>query len=209
MAKTLIVDYGAGNLRSVLNSLKHVGAGDDVALTSDPDAIKSADRVILPGVGAFHECKRGLTALDGMIEALGAHKDAGKPFLGICVGMQLLVEEGDEHGIATKGLGWIKGKIERISPQNRDAKIPHMGWNTLNVTQNHPILSEVDGQDVYFVHSYSAQGTPAEQVYATTDYYGSITAAIGHENVIGVQFHPEKSQNAGLNLLQRFLSWKP
>ncbi len=206
----LVIDYGAGNLRSVLNSVRSVAdTFTSVELCSDPRQIVTADRIILPGVGTYHECMNGLKRLDGMVEALTNFAQSGRPFLGICVGMQLLVDEGEEQGIKTKGLGWIQGQVKQIKPKNTNAKIPHMGWNTLQIESEHPILNSLDGKDVYFVHSYSAQNVLDDNIVSTTDYYGNIVAAIANENIIGLQFHPEKSQQNGLKILSNFLDWNP
>lgn len=207
--KIALVDYGAGNLRSVANALG-VAAGTravEVVTTSDPADVLSADRIVLPGVGAFGQCAAALRALPGMEEALGeaVHKRA-TPFLGICVGMQLMAQRGEEHG-THQGLGWIAGEVIRIKPDDKSLKIPHMGWNKIVPTAHpHPLV--VPGE-AYFVHSYHFCVDHAAHLVATTDYGQRIAAAVGHDNMIGVQFHPEKSQRYGLALLDRFLDWKP
>jgi glutamine amidotransferase len=206
-----IVDYGAGNLRSAEMALA-AAAGDSarVLVTSDPDAMREADRIVLPGVGAFADCKRGLNALPGMVEALDeAVLKAGKPFLGICVGMQLMASVGVEFG-EHKGLDWIKGKVVVLDPADRSLRIPQMGWNNLEFRRAHPVLAETKaGDHAYFVHSYHFVAERPEDVIATADYGGPVTAIIGRDNLLGVQFHPEKSQHVGLSLLKSFLKWIP
>ncbi len=200
--RVALVDYGAGNLQSVRNALKAAGA-DDVIVTADPDAVARADRIVLPGVGAFAHCMSALSAIDGMIEALNAATGpGGKPFLGICVGMQLMAEAGEEHGTFA-GLGWIKGRVISIEPTQPDIKIPHMGWNDVVPARQHPLI---EPGEAYFLHSYAFAGA---DVLATTHHGGEVVAAIGADNRIGVQFHPEKSQKYGLNLLAKFLEWRP
>lgn len=197
----VLVDYGAGNLQSVRNALRAAGA-ENVVVTADPDAVSTADRVVLPGVGAFAHCMMALSAIDGMVEALGtATGTGGKPFLGICVGMQLMAEAGEEHGCHA-GLGWIKGSVCAM-PGNDQIKIPHMGWNEVVPTGDHPLLR---AGEAYFLHSFAFEG---ESVLAMTTHGGRVVAAIGEGNRIGVQFHPEKSQRYGLEFLSRFLDWKP
>lgn len=197
-----LVDYGAGNLQSVRNALKAAGA-ENVNVTADPDEIARADRIVLPGVGAFAHCMGALSAIDGMIDALDAATGGGgKPFLGICVGMQLMAEAGEEHGI-TPGLGWIPGTVRMMAPADPAVKIPHMGWNDVMPEHAHPLI---EAGEAYFLHSYAFEG---QDVLATTGLGGPVTAAIGAGNRIGVQFHPEKSQRYGLSFLSRFLGWKP
>jgi glutamine amidotransferase len=206
-----IVDYGAGNLRSAEKALaKAAGDGARVVVTSDPDAVRKADRIVLPGVGAFADCKRGLDALPGMVDALDeAVIKGGKPFLGICVGMQLMASVGVEFG-EHKGLDWIKGKVVVLDPADRALRIPQMGWNNLEIKRVHPALADTHGGDhAYFVHSYHFVAERPQDVIATVDYGGPVTAIIGRDNLIGVQFHPEKSQHVGLALLARFLKWIP
>jgi len=210
-----IVDYGSGNLRSAAKAferaLSEIGSGDSVLVTGSPDVVAKASRVVLPGVGAFADCKAGLAAVDGMIEALSeAVITLGRPFLGICVGMQLLADWGREHG-DTPGLGWIPGEVVPVLPSDKTLKIPHMGWNNLDFFPNsHPLLEELEPADhAYFVHSYQfACGDPKDQK-ATTDYGGPVTAVIGRGNLVGTQFHPEKSQTVGLKLIANFLNWRP
>lgn len=196
-----LVDYGAGNLQSVRNALKAAGA-KNVIVTADPEAVAKADRVVLPGVGAFAHCMNSLSAIDGMVEALDAVTGSeGRPFLGICVGMQLMAEAGEEHG-RHQGLGWIKGVV-RAMPCTDGVKIPHMGWNDVLPVGDHPLVL---GGEAYFLHSFAFEGSG---VLATTTHGGPVAAAIGEGNRIGVQFHPEKSQRYGLEFLSRFLAWKP
>jgi imidazole glycerol-phosphate synthase subunit HisH len=206
-----IVDYGAGNLRSAEKALAEAANGSArVVVTSDPDAVRKADRIVLPGVGAFADCKRGLDALDGMVEALEeAVLRAGKPFLGICVGMQLMASVGVEFG-EHKGLDWIKGKVVALDPADRSLRVPQMGWNNLELKRDHPALADTKaGDHAYFVHSYHFLTERPADVIATVEYGGPVTAIIGRDNLLGVQFHPEKSQHVGLTLLARFLKWIP
>ena len=211
-----IIDYGSGNLHSAVKALERAsresGAGATIALTSDPDAVRRADRIVLPGVGAFADCRRGLAAVPGMIQALeeAVHVRA-RPFLGICVGMQLLATTGLEHG-SCPGLDWIPGEVAAIEPADPGLKIPHMGWNTLEAAR-HPLLEGIptgaDGWHAYFVHSYGFRAREAKDVLATTDYGGAIPAIVGRDTIVGTQFHPEKSQALGLALLVNFLAWAP
>jgi len=206
-----IVDYGAGNLRSAEKALAEAANGTTrVVVTSDPDAVRKADGIVLPGVGAFADCKRGLDALDGMVEALEeAVLKQGKPFLGICVGMQLMASVGVEFG-EHKGLDWIKGKVVVLDPADRSLRIPQMGWNNLELKRDHPALADTKaGDHAYFVHSYHFLTERPADVIATVGYGGPVTAIIGRDNLLGVQFHPEKSQHVGLTLLARFLKWIP
>lgn len=197
-----LVDYGAGNLQSVRNALKAAGAAD-IRVTSDPDDVRRADRIVLPGVGAFAHCMNALSGIAGMVEALNQSTGPGaKPFLGICVGMQLMAEEGEEHG-SHPGLGWIKGRVRLIEAQDPAIKIPHMGWNDVVPASPHPLI---EAGEAYFLHSFAFEG---ENILATTTHGAPIVAAIGSGNRVGVQFHPEKSQKYGLSLLSRFLEWKP
>ena len=204
-----IIDYGSGNLRSAAKAFEHVG-GHDVLVTARADDVRRADRIVLPGVGAFGDCRRGLLALDGMLDALEEMViRGGRPFLGICVGMQLMATRGLEHG-AHDGFGWIKGDVVAITPDDPALKIPHMGWNNLSVRGAHPLLAGL-GPDphMYFVHSYHLAATQDGEVLATADYGGSITAVVGRDNIVGTQFHPEKSQTLGLRLIENFLNWNP
>ena len=197
-----LIDYQAGNLHSVENALRAAGC-TDLTVTADPEVVRRADRIVLPGVGAFGACAANLRAVPGMVAALEERAlGQGAPFLGICVGMQLLAETGEELGVH-KGLGWIAGSVRRIDPAGSDAKVPHMGWNDVVPTAGHPLI--VSGE-AYFLHSYAFTGNG---VVATTDHAGPVTAAIARDTVLGVQFHPEKSQRYGLALLERFLAWRP
>jgi glutamine amidotransferase len=212
-----IVDYGSGNLHTAAKAFERAahdsGLDQPIVVTRDPDKVASADRVVLPGVGAFADCRRGLNAVDGMVAALeDAVRKQGRPFFGICVGMQLLAERGREYEV-TQGLGWIAGEVDRIKPSDPDLKIPHMGWNTLNVARPHPVLDGLtlgaDGLHAYFVHSFALR--PAEQtdLVAEAEYGGAVTAIVGRDNIFGTQFHPEKSQKLGLALITNFLKWNP
>lgn len=199
-----LIDCGAGNLRSVENAL-HAAGGTDVMVTSDAGVVCAADRIVLPGVGAFAHCMGALVALPGMIEALNDAVIAqARPFLGICVGMQLMADHGLEHG-TTKGLGWIAGRVAEIAPAP-DLKVPHMGWNDVVPATPHPVIAR---GEAYFLHSYAFEADHSTDIAATTDHGGPRVAAIARDNLIGVQFHPEKSQSYGIALLQRFLAWKP
>jgi glutamine amidotransferase len=196
-----LIDYGAGNLQSVRNALKVAGA-ETVIVTADPDAAAKADRIVLPGVGAFAHCMHALSSIDGMVEALDAATGGGgKPFLGICVGMQLMAEAGEEHG-RHEGLGWVKGTV-RLLKGHDTIKIPHMGWNDVVPVGQHPLIR---AGEAYFLHSFAYEG---QDVLATSEHGSPVVAAIGEGNRIGVQFHPEKSQRYGLKFLSRFLEWKP
>lgn len=198
-----LIDYGAGNLHSVHNALKAAGAGD-VHVTADPDVVAKADRIVLPGVGAFAHCMEALSAIDGMVAAMEQRvRVEGTPFLGICVGMQLLADAGVEHG-TTRGLGWISGTVRAIAPA-ADLKIPHMGWNDVVPRQDAPLI---EAGEAYFLHSYHFDATDDADVLATTDHGGRLVAAVGRDNIMGVQFHPEKSQAYGINFLKRFLEWQ-
>lgn len=209
--RTAIIDYGSGNLRSVAKALQHVApAGADVAVVTEAAALAEAERIVLPGVGAFADCMRGLSAVPGLIAALerAVLRDR-KPFLGICVGMQLMLERGHEHGVSA-GLGWIPGEVVPLTPADPSLKVPHMGWNDWRAVTPHPLFSGLaDDAQLYFVHSYHAVCSQAADVLATTDYGGPVVAAIARGNLAGVQFHPEKSQAAGLQILRNFLSWQP
>jgi glutamine amidotransferase len=207
-----IVDYGAGNLRSAEKALAAAARESArVIVTADPEAVRKADRVVLPGVGAFADCKRGLDSLPGMVEALEqVVLKQGKPFLGICVGMQLMASVGVEFG-EHKGLDWIKGTGVVLDPADQALRIPQMGWNNLQLKDvSHPALSATkSGDHAYFVHSYHFVAERPQDVLATVEYGGPVTAIIGRDNLLGVQFHPEKSQQAGLNFLASFLKWNP
>jgi len=197
-----LIDYGAGNLHSVANALKAAGA-EGVAITADADMVARADRIVLPGVGAFGACASALRAVPGMVDALDRRvRGDGVPFLGICVGMQLMADAGEEMG-THPGLGWISGTVSHLTPGDPGVKVPHMGWNDVVPKRAHPLI---EPGEAYFLHSYGFDG---DDVIAATDHGGVVTAAIGRDNMLGVQFHPEKSQRYGLELLRRFLSWQP
>lgn len=214
MPHVALIDYGSGNLRSAEKALSRAasesGAAQDIAVTSDPAVVSRAERIVLPGVGAFGDCMAGVKAIPSMIETLQEMVlKRGVPFLGICVGMQLLADIGREFG-EHKGLGWIGGEVVRIAPSDTSLKIPHMGWNELTPERAHPLLDGIaPAANVYFVHSYEFRARDAKDVIAKTDYGGAITAVIGRDNIAGTQFHPEKSQLVGLKLLANFLIWKP
>jgi glutamine amidotransferase len=235
MASVALIDYGSGNLRSAEKALaraaREAGTAQDIVVTGDPSAVAAAERIVLPGVGAFGDCMDGLGAIPGMVSALEeAVLARGVPFLGICIGMQLLARVGHEFG-DHPGLGWIEGEVVRLRPspsplvgeggrpsRSEDGrkggevalKIPHMGWNELNIVQPHPLLEGLgDNPHAYFVHSYEFRAAHRENVFATTDYGGEVVAMIGRGNIAGTQFHPEKSQAVGLALLRNFLAWRP
>ncbi len=200
-----LIDYGAGNLHSVHNALIKAGA-PDVVLAADGEVVRRADRIVLPGVGAFRACRDGLYALPGVVEAMGEAVQArGVPFLGICVGMQLLADEGEEFG-SHKGLGWVPGTVRLIEPADASIKVPHMGWNDVTPATPHPLIMP---GEAYFLHSYHFAASDPAHVLATTDHGGPIVAAVGRDTIVGVQFHPEKSQSYGLSFLSRFLEWRP
>jgi glutamine amidotransferase len=212
-----IVDYGSGNLHSAAKAFERAAREcaheQPIVVTSDPDAVARADRVVLPGVGAFADCRRGLDAVSGMVEALNLRvREQGRPFLGICVGMQLMAERGREYEV-TEGLGWIAGEVDRITPADPSLKIPHMGWNTLNAMQPHPLLDGIavgpQGLHAYFVHSFELRPAARDDLIAQADYGGPVTAIVGRDTVVGTQFHPEKSQRLGLKLIANFLTWAP
>jgi imidazole glycerol-phosphate synthase subunit HisH len=199
-----LIDYGAGNLQSVKNALKAAGAAD-VVVSGDPEIIAKADRIVLPGVGAFAHCMGSLSAIDGMVAALTERVlQGGVPFLGICVGMQLLADAGVEHG-TTQGLGWIGGTVRAIAP-SPDIKVPHMGWNDVTLAAPHSVL---ESGEAYFLHGYHFAAADNAQVLATSSHGSILTAAVGRDNILGVQFHPEKSQAYGIGTLTRFMEWKP
>ncbi|HRN99985.1 imidazole glycerol phosphate synthase subunit HisH [Nitrobacter sp.] len=212
-----IIDYGSGNLHSAAKAFECAARGIEglqgIVVTRDPDVVFRSDRVVLPGVGAFADCRRGLDALDGMVQALTeVVRDKARPFLGICVGMQLMATRGREH-VTTDGLDWIAGDVEKISPRDESLKIPHMGWNTLDPAREHPVLEGLPlgpkGRHAYFVHSYHLNAADESDVLARADYGGPVTAIVGKDTAIGTQFHPEKSQRFGLALIANFLKWKP
>ncbi|SMF08823.1 glutamine amidotransferase [Tistlia consotensis] len=210
----VLIDYGSGNLRSAAKALERAaaesGLSTPILVTADAEAVRQAERIVLPGVGAFADCMSGLSAVAGMTEALNeAVIGRGRPFLGICVGMQLMAERGLEHG-SYPGLGWIEGEVEALPPGGPDRKIPHMGWNELAVERAHPVLAGLgDDPHVYFVHSYHLRPKRPELQLGSVDYGGRFAAVVGRDNLIGTQFHPEKSQAVGLRLLTNFLAWKP
>jgi len=213
----VIVDYGSGNLHSAAKAFERAareeGLAQAIVVTRDPEEVARADRVVLPGVGAFADCRRGLDAVGGMVEALNESvRGRGRPFLGVCVGMQLMAERGREYEV-TQGLGWIPGEVERIAPADPDLKIPHMGWNTLDTHRPHPLLDGIpvgpEGQHAYFVHSFHLKPTAPADLVAEADYGGPLTAVVGRDSMVGTQFHPAKSQRLGLRLIANFLKWKP
>ena len=217
MQTAVIIDYGSGNLHSAGKALERAAregeAAGRVLISSDPQEVLKADRIILPGVGAFADCRRGLEAVPGMLDALNLSViENARPYLGICVGMQLMASRGLEFGV-TEGFGWIPGEVRAIEPNDATLKIPHMGWNTLTQLQPHPLLEGIktgpDGLHAYFVHSYHLAAQNRDHIIAESDYGGSITAMVARDNMAGTQFHPEKSQTLGLKLLANFLKWSP
>ncbi len=215
--RVAIIDYGSGNLRSAQKSFERAASALDgntsIELVDTPEQLAGADRVVLPGVGAYRDCYDGIHAIDGMWQAIEEHCTArARPFLGICVGMQLMATRGLEHTV-TPGFDWISGEVDRIEVGSADLKIPHMGWNTLDVVQPHALLNGIetgpDGQHAYFVHSYHLRAADAADVVATARYGEPITAMVANGNMAGTQFHPEKSQTLGLALISNFLSWSP
>ncbi|MCW9032882.1 MAG: imidazole glycerol phosphate synthase subunit HisH [Rhodospirillales bacterium] len=209
-----IIDYGSGNLHSASKAFeragREAGLSDKVVVTADPEVVRKADRVVLPGVGAFADCYSGLMAVEGMFEALSeAVLTKGQPFFGICVGMQLLATKGLEHG-EQMGFDWISGKVQALTPSDPNLKIPHMGWNELRFGTVHPVFADLPGEaHTYFVHSYHFDCDDPSMVLSTVDYGGTVTAAVGRDNIIGTQFHPEKSQGVGLKVITNFLTWRP
>nr|WP_295466384.1 imidazole glycerol phosphate synthase subunit HisH [Mesorhizobium sp.] len=215
--RVAIIDYGSGNLRSATKAFeraaREAGIAAQIDLTADAERVRTADRIVLPGVGAYADCAAGLHAVPGMWEAVEEVAiQNGRPFLGICVGMQLMSERGLEKTITT-GFGWIAGDVKEIEPSDPSLKIPQIGWNTIHVKHPHPLFDGIrtgdDGLHAYFVHSYHLDAAKPEQVLATADYGGPVTAAVGRDNLAGTQFHPEKSQELGLALIANFLRWKP
>jgi glutamine amidotransferase len=213
----VLVDYGSGNLHSAAKAFERAAREAElditVSVSSDPEVVANADRIVLPGVGAFADCRRGLDAVPGMVDAMkDAVIDRGKPFLGICVGMQLMATRGLEKQ-PTAGLGWIHGDVAQIRPDDPSLKIPHMGWNTLHPQRDHPLLDGIptgpEGLHAYFVHSYALQPQDQGEVVAVSAYGGPLTAVVARDNMAGTQFHPEKSQALGLALLGNFLRWRP
>ncbi len=217
MTQTIaIIDYGSGNLCSAANAferaVREAAADAEIVVTDDPDRVRRADRIVLPGVGAFADCRAGLEAVTGMVDVLEERVTrGGTPFLGICVGMQLMAEEGREKAV-TRGLGWIPGAVVRLEPKG-DLKIPHMGWNTLTFHRQHKLLAGIpDGENglhAYFVHSYHLATTTPETLIASAEYGQQVTAIVGRDNIFGTQFHPEKSQTLGLAIIRNFLEWAP
>lgn len=210
---TIIVDYGSGNLHSAEKSFQRMAqeSSTTVSVSNDPDALSKAERIVLPGVGAFADCRAGLNAVPGLYEALSeAVTKRAVPFLGICVGMQMMADHGLEHGLTTEGFGWFSSDVVALKPADGTLKIPHMGWNDLVIEQPHPVLNGLKtGDHAYFVHSYHmALKDPSERL-AHVDYGGAVTAMVGRDNIVGTQFHPEKSQSTGLRLIGNFLEWKP
>lgn len=211
---TAVIDYGSGNLRSAAKAFERAaregGLDTEVLVTSDPDRVRAAERIVLPGVGAFADCRRGLAAVPGVEEALEeAVLRRGRPFLGICVGMQLMAECGREFETVA-GLDWLPGEVVAITPGDPALKVPHMGWNELAPMASHPVLDGIKaGEHAYFVHSYRFAAAERRDVLATVDYAGEIVAAVGRDNLFGTQFHPEKSQATGLRLIANFLRWRP
>jgi glutamine amidotransferase len=217
MQRVAIIDYGSGNLHSAAKAFERAaqegGSGAKITVTADPAEVLAADRVVLPGVGAFADCKAGLDAVPGMVEALEQSvRRKGRPFLGICVGAQLMAERGLEFRV-TEGLGWIAGDVKAIEPSDPALKIPHMGWNTLTVVNAHPLLAGIatgpGGLHAYFVHSFHLVTPDRAALVAETDYGGTVTAMVARGNIAGTQFHPEKSQTLGLRLIANFLTWRP
>jgi len=215
--RVAIIDYGSGNLRSATKAFERAahesGIAAEIDLTDDAERVRTADRIVLPGVGAYADCRAGLDAVPGMVEAIEeAAVRKARPFLGICVGMQLMSERGLEKTI-TNGFGWIAGDVKEITPDDPSLKIPQIGWNTIHVKHSHPLFEGIptgpDGLHAYFVHSYHLDATRREDVLAVTDYGGEITAAVARGNLAGTQFHPEKSQTLGLALIANFLRWRP
>jgi glutamine amidotransferase len=215
--RVAIIDYGSGNLRSATKAFERAaresGIAAEIELTDKADRVAAADRIVLPGVGAFADCRAGLDAVPGMVEALEeAVRGKGKPFLGICVGMQLMASRGLEK-VVTDGLGWIAGDVREMTPADAALKIPQIGWNTIHVKHSHPLLDGIEtgekGLHAYFVHSYQFDTKRVEDMLAVTDYGGPVPAIVGRDNMVGTQFHPEKSQALGLALIANFLRWKP
>jgi glutamine amidotransferase len=212
-----LIDYGSGNLHSAAKAFERAARAlelpEKVIVTRDPEAVYRADRIVLPGVGAFADCRKGLDALDGMVDAMTeAVRSKARPFFGICVGMQLMATQGKEH-VTTPGLDWISGDVEKIAPHDENLKIPHMGWNTLDMLHEHPVLERLPlgdkGRHAYFVHSYHLNAANEGDVIARADYGGPLTAIVARDTMFGTQFHPEKSQRFGLALISNFLKWKP
>lgn len=215
--KIALIDYGAGNLHSCAKALERAltasGLAGEVIIGADPAVISTADRIVLPGDGAFHDCREALASVNGLEEALyEAVRTKARPFLGICVGMQLLADWGEERG-ETQGLGWVPGRVVALDPVERNLKVPHMGWNTLEERRSHPVLEGITlgiaGLHAYFLHSFHLLPAREEDLYAVADYGGPVSAIVGRGNILGTQFHPEKSQSLGLQLLTNFMRWSP
>ncbi len=215
--RVAIIDYGSGNLRSATKAFeraaREAGINAVIDLTDKPEAVASADRIVLPGVGAYADCRAGLSAVDGMHEALlEVVEKKAHPFLGICVGMQLMSSRGLEKTV-TDGFGWIDGDVVEMTPSDQSLKIPQIGWNTLDLKTDHPVFDGIptgpDGLHAYFVHSYHLAARNGHDVIATTNYGGAMTAFVGRDNMVGSQFHPEKSQALGLALIANFMKWAP
>ena len=215
--RVAIIDYGSGNLRSATKAFERAardaGVAAQIELTADAERVRGAERVVLPGVGAYADCRAGLDAVPGMVEAIQETAiEKGRPFLGICVGMQLMSSRGLEKTI-TRGFGWIEGDVKVLEPADPTLKIPQIGWNTLDLKRPHPLFDGIrtgsDGLHAYFVHSYHLAASRPEDVLAVTDYGGAVTAAVARGNLAGTQFHPEKSQALGLALIANFLKWRP
>ncbi len=215
--RVAIIDYGSGNLRSAVKAFERAsresGVAADIVLTDDPDVVAGADRIVLPGVGAYADCRAGLASVSGMDEAIHEHAIArGRPFLGICVGMQLMSSRGLEKTV-TQGFGWIAGDVVEMTPSDSELCIPQIGWNTLQLRHEHPLLAGIrtgdDGLHAYFVHSYHLAAENPDDIVAVADYGGPVTAMVARGNLAGTQFHPEKSQTLGLALIGNFLRWKP
>lgn len=215
--RVAIIDYGSGNLRSAMKAFeraaREAGISAEIELTAETGRVRSADRIVLPGVGAYADCSAGLHGVDGLWEAVEEAAIAkGRPFLGICVGMQLMSERGLEKAV-TKGFGWIAGDVKEIKPSDAGLKIPQIGWNTIDLQQKHPLFAGIPtgpgGLHAYFVHSYHLDAQKPDEVLATADYGGPVTAAVARDNLAGTQFHPEKSQALGLALIANFLKWRP
>lgn len=210
---TVIIDYNSGNIHSAEKSFQRMAQETDaseIIVTSDPETVHKADRIVLPGVGAFADCYQGLIGYTGLFDAIEERVLQGTPFLGICVGMQMMASVGREHGHNTNGFDWIGGEVVEMSPNDPTLKIPHMGWNELNLRQKHPLFDGIsDGDHAYFVHSYHLAPANPEHLLADVDYGGPLTAVVGRDNMVGTQFHPEKSQKTGLKFIANFLHWKP
>ena len=213
MPRAVLIDYGSGNLRSAEKALIRAAAdlprGGEVVTTDDPDVVAAADRIVLPGVGAFAACMGALEGRPGLVEAISeAVRARGRPFLGVCVGMLLMADRGLEFG-STPGLGWIAGEVRKLEPGDARLKVPHMGWNLLEAVMDHPVFRGLDGRDMYFTHSFAIYPDRAADVAAWTTHGERFAAAVAKDNLAGAQFHPEKSQGAGLKLLRQFLEWRP